>query len=84
MIMCRTGYNRSRRNVSSVAGSARIMSGSFSMWSPSRVSGSIFKSSRGNWESISKLMSEGSESFGKLGGDSPLTAARNNKDFYSN
>lgn len=41
-------YSRSILNVSSVAGSARTMSGSLSMCSPSRVSGSIFSSSRGN------------------------------------
>lgn len=41
-------YSLSILNVSSVAGSASTMSGSLSMCSPSRVSGSIFSSSRGN------------------------------------
>lgn len=44
-ILC---YSLSILNVSSVAGSASTMSGSLSMCSPSRVSGSIFSSSRGN------------------------------------
>lgn len=65
-------------NVSSVAGSASTMSGSLSMCSPSRVSGSIFSSSRGNWESASKLTSptparELVSSLDRLGGDSPVT-----------
>lgn len=41
-------YSLSILNVSSVAESASTMSGSLSMCSPSRVSGSIFSSSRGN------------------------------------
>lgn len=62
-----------------MAGSARTMSGSLSMWRPSSVSGSIFRSSRGNWESMSKLTSvdkESVRSLGRLGGDSPLTAEK--------
>lgn len=50
-------YSLSIRKASSVAGSARTMSGSLSMCSPSSVSGSIFSSSKGNWESASKLTS---------------------------
>lgn len=74
-------HSRSMRNVSSVAGSVRTMSGSFSMCSPSRVKGSILSSSRGNWESASKPTSptpakELVSSFDKLGGDSPVTAGR--------
>lgn len=65
-------------NVSSVAGSVSTMSGSLSMCSPSRVRGSIFSSSRGNWESASKLTSptparELVSSLERLGGDSPVT-----------
>lgn len=72
-------HSRSIRNVSSVAGSVRTMSGSLSMCSPSKVKGSILSSSRGNWESVSKLTSptpakELVSSFDKLGGDSPVTA----------
>jgi len=59
----------------------RTMSGSFSMCSPSKVKGSILSSSRGNWESVSKLTSptpakELVSSFDKLGGDSPVTAGQ--------
>lgn len=71
-------YSRSIRNVSSVAGSARTMSGSLSICNPSKVKGSILSSSRGNWESESKLTSptpakELVRSFDRLGGDSPVT-----------
>lgn len=74
-------HSRSILNVSSVAGSVRTMSGSFSMCSPSKVKGSILSSSRGNWESVSKLTSptpanELVSSFDKLGGDSPVTAGK--------
>lgn len=74
-------YSLSILNVSSVAGSASTMSGSFSMCSPSRVSGSIFSSSRGNWVSASKLTSptparELVSSLERLGGDSPVTEIR--------
>lgn len=77
----RVPHSRSILNVSSVAGSVRTMSGSFSMWSPSKVKGSILSSSRGNWESASKLTSptpakELVSSFDKLGGDSPVTAGK--------
>lgn len=57
----------------------RTMSGSLSMCRPSIVSGSIFRSSSGNWESMSKLTSVDSEpvrSLGRLGGDSPLTGQK--------
>lgn len=79
------GYSRSRRKASSVAGSARTMSGSLSMCRPSSVSGSIFRSSKGNWESTSKLTSVDSEpvrSLGRLGGDSPLTEERQQINKY--
>lgn len=71
-------YSLSILNVSSVAGSASTMSGSLSMCSPSRVSGSIFSSSRGNCVSASKLTSptpasELVSSLERLGGDSPVT-----------
>lgn len=71
-------YNLSILNVSSVAGSARTMSGSLSMCSPSRVRGSIFSSSNGKGESASKLTSatpasELVNSLERLGGDSPVT-----------
>lgn len=71
-------HRRSIRKVSSVAGSARTMSGSLSMCSPSRVRGSILSSSRGNWLSESKLTSPTPasvlvSSLDRLGGDSPVT-----------
>lgn len=71
-------YSLSILNVSSVAGSASTMSGSLSMCRPSRVSGSIFSSSRGNCVSGSKLTSptpanELVSSLERLGGDSPVT-----------
>lgn len=71
-------HRRSIRKVSSVAGSAKTMSGSFNIWSPSRVRGSIFSSSRGNWWSESKLTSLTPanvllSSLERLGGDSPVT-----------
>ncbi len=77
-------HSRSMRNVSSVAGSARTMSGSLSMCSPSSVKGSIFNSSNGNWESASKLTSptlanELVSSLERLGGDSPVTNVRQTK-----
>lgn len=77
-------YSLSILNVSSVAGSASTMSGSLSMCSPSRVSGSIFSSSRGNWVSASKLTSptpasELVSSLERLGGDSPVTETRDNR-----
>lgn len=71
-------YSLSILNVSSVAGSASTMSGSLSMCRPSKVSGSIFSSSRGNCVSGSKLTSptpanELVSSLERLGGDSPVT-----------
>lgn len=80
-LLVSTLHSRSILNVSSVAGSVRTMSGSFSMCSPSKVKGSILSSSRGNWESVSKLTSptpakELVSSFDKLGGDSPVTAGK--------
>lgn len=78
-------YSRSILKVSSVAGSVRTISGSLSMCSPSRVKGSILSSSRGNWESESKLTSptpakELVSSFDKLGGDSPVTRVKRRGD----
>lgn len=78
-------HSRSMRNVSSVAGSVRTMSGSLSMCSPSSVKGSIFNSSNGNWESASKLTSptlanELVRSLERLGGDSPVTSVRQIKN----
>lgn len=77
-------YSLSIRNVSSVAGSASTMSGSLSMCSPSRVRGSIFSSSSGNWVSASKLTSptparELVSSLERLGGDSPVTEICDNR-----
>ena len=74
----RAAHRRSIRKVSSVAGSARTMSGSLSMCSPSRVRGSILSSSKGNWLSESKLTSPTPasvlvSSLERLGGDSPVT-----------
>lgn len=81
-------YSLSILNVSSVAGSASTMSGSLSMCSPSRVSGSIFSSSRGNCESASKLTSptparELVSSLERLGGDSPVTKIRDIRERHS-
>lgn len=78
-------HRRSIRKVSSVAGSARTMSGSLSMCSPSRVKGSILSSSRGNWLSESKLTSPTPasvlvSSLDRLGGDSPVTGREGTQD----